>query len=328
MDDPLASPLRARAATPPSSSPDGVSLGEHLAIWLAIFWGGAIGAILYSTAPAPPWWGMALLVAPVGILLILWAIARRLRLIQGEAAQLHNTIYNLQRDLRADQQTRSAGLQPSVEKKLDEIATSTRMTESAVAMFTSTRARTPKAKKPPAQTGGDGDQPTLEFENTAFDGHEAADTQTLIRALNFPNNVNDKDGFAALRRALKDHRIAQLIQASQDILTLLSEDGLYMDDLRPDAARPDLWRRFAGGERGAMITAIGGVRDRSSLALTSGRMRQDAKFRETTHNFLRRFDKMLQEFESDLSDAEISALTGTRTARAFMLLGRVNGIFD
>ena len=101
-----------------------------------------------------------------------------------------------------------------------------------------------------------------------------------------------------------------------------------MDDLRPDRAKPDIWRRFAQGERGRTIAALGGVRDRSSLALTSGRMRQDTIFRDTAHHFLRQFDKTFQEFERNASDQEIAALAETRTARAFMLLGRVTGIFD
>jgi hypothetical protein len=43
---------------------------------------------------------------------------------------------------------------------------------------------------------------------------------------------------------------------------------------------------------------------------------------------LRRFDKVFSEFETRASDSEISSLSDTRTARAFMLLGRVTGTFD
>ncbi len=119
-----------------------------------------------------------------------------------------------------------------------------------------------------------------------------------------------------------------MVQAAQDILTLLSQDGIYMDDLRPDRARPEIWRRFANGERGRAMAALGGVRDRSSLTLTSGRMREDTIFRDAAHHFLRRFDKTLIGFEPEATDEEIAALSETRTARAFMLLGRVTGAFD
>ncbi len=128
--------------------------------------------------------------------------------------------------------------------------------------------------------------------------------------------------------ALKDRKVAQLIQASQDVLTLLSQDGIYMDDLRPDMARPEIWRQFAQGTRGRAVAPLGGIRDRSSLALTSGRMKQDPIFRDAAHHFLRKFDHTIAEFEPQASDADISALSDTRTARAFLLLGRVTGTFD
>ncbi len=101
-----------------------------------------------------------------------------------------------------------------------------------------------------------------------------------------------------------------------------------MDDLRPDMARPEVWRRFAEGARGRAIAALGGIRDRSSLALTASRMRQDPIFRDAAHHFLRLFDRMVQDFEPTASDSEITELGDTRTARAFMLIGRVAGIFD
>jgi hypothetical protein len=101
-----------------------------------------------------------------------------------------------------------------------------------------------------------------------------------------------------------------------------------MDDLKPEMARPDLWRRFAGGERGRTIAALGGIRDRSSLALTASRMREDTVFRDAAHHFLRTFDKTVAIFEPNASDAELAELSDTRTARAFMLFGRVTGVFD
>ena len=172
------------------------------------------------------------------------------------------------------------------------------------------------------------DQPALALGTQAEDISPPLAAEDFIRALNFPETAEDKDGFAALRRALKDRNAAQLIQAAQDVLTLLSQDGIYMDDLRPDRARPEIWREFGQGARGRAIAALGGIRDRSSLALTSGRMKQDPIFRDAAHHFLRRFDKTFASFEKTASDGEISALAETRTARAFMLLGRVAGTFD
>lgn len=179
----------------------------------------------------------------------------------------------------------------------------------------------------PASQNGD-DQQALALGTTAEDISPPITKPDLVRALNFPDTEGDEVGFAALRRALKDRNAKQLIQASQDVLTLMSQDGIYMDDLRPDRARAEIWRRFAKGERGKSVAALGGVRDRSSLALTAGRMREDTIFRDAAHHFLRKFDQMLVTFEAEATDEDIAALAETRTSRAFMLLGRVTGAFD
>ena len=172
------------------------------------------------------------------------------------------------------------------------------------------------------------DQPRLALGTPAEDLKPPVSVADFIRAMQFPDNAEDKEGFRALRRALEDRTMAKLLRAAQDVLNLLAQDGIYMDDLKPDRARPELWRRFAKGERGREIAALGGVRDRSSLALTSGRMRTDTIFRDAAHHFLRQFDRTFTEFEQNASDQEVAELAETRTARAFMLLGRVTGTFD
>ena len=91
--------------------------------------------------------------------------------------------------------------------------------------------------------------------------------------------------------------------------------------MRAERGRP-------AGERGAAVATLGGIHDRSSIALAAGRMKKDPVFRDAVHHFLRQFDKTFAAFETAATDAEIAALSDTRTARAFMLLGRVTGTFD
>ena len=170
-------------------------------------------------------------------------------------------------------------------------------------------------------------QTSLKF-GSPDDTAVAVDVDDLIRAINFPENAEDEAGFEALRRTLVDRRVATLIQAAQDVLTLLSQDGIYMDDLTPDPAAPEVWRRFAGGERGTGVAALGGISDRSSLALSTGRMKSDPAFRDAALHFLRRFDEVLSGFEPRMADTQLTRFATTRTACAFMLLARVTGTFD
>jgi len=171
------------------------------------------------------------------------------------------------------------------------------------------------------------DQPALALE-TPQETTPPIARPDLVKALDFPDDENDTEGFAALRRALRDRGARKLVQASQDVLTLLSQDGIYMDDLRPEPAGADLWRRFAAGERGRAVDRLGGIRDQAYLSVISRRAREDAIFRDSVHHFLRRFDQLLVTFEANATDTDLLELADTRTSRAFMLLGRATGIFD
>lgn len=270
---------------------------------------------------------------PVAMIWVAATAARSSRVMREESARLQAAIDAMRRtyvsQARGEQSPQN--MEPSVAKKLDEIAAATRKTETALATFTTSRDRDDGIRKPletEPEVEDAADQGTLALGTPAEELSPPLSRADFIQALNFPEDADDSAGFAALRKALRDRQAAHLIQASQDVLTLLSQDGIYMDDLRPDLARPEIWRRFAAGERGKAIAALGGVRDRSSLALAAGRMKQDPIFRDAAHHFMRRFDRSFVEFEETASDADIAALSETRTARAFMLLGRVAGIFD
>jgi hypothetical protein len=267
---------------------------------------------------------------PVAMIWVAATAARSNRVMREESQRLQTAIDSIRQAYVAQAQRGAGGSDASMARKLDEIAAAARKTETALATFSTRRETGAAGVRPPASHGSEMsvDQGSLALGTPAEALSPPLPADDFIRALNFPETAEDEPGFAALRRAMRDRRAAQLIQASQDVLTLLSQDGIYMDDLRPDMARPDIWRQFAQGARGRAISALGGVRDRTSLALTAGRMKQDPIFRDAAHHFLRLFDRSFAAFEAEASDADISALSETRTARAFMLLGRVAGTFD
>ncbi|MGR3760485.1 hypothetical protein ACUXV3_10200 [Roseobacteraceae bacterium NS-SX3] len=330
-----------KPASPPLEAferpqPDGLGAAELVAIALSLVWLAAV-AVLYLFAPGE---GAALLWAQqtLGLLAVMmplvmiWVAAialRAARVMRAEGQRLQAAIDGLRTAYVTHAQQHAAVAEPSVTKKLEEIAETARKTETALATFHTSRRNPPRPAIPQeaAEMTAAG-QGTLALGTPAAEMAPPLPTEQFIRALNFPETAEDEEGFAALRLALKDRKAAQVIQAAQDVLTLLSQDGIYMDDLRPDMARPEIWRQFAQGARGRAVAALGGIRDRTSLALTAARMKQDPIFRDAAHHFLRRFDQMFADFEGEASDGEISALGNTRTARAFMLLGRVAGTFD
>lgn len=264
---------------------------------------------------------------PVALIWVAAVTSRSNRIIREESERLQSAINAMRQSHILQQQSGILSARPAVEQKLDEIAASQRKTATALSGFGATRTGAQKAALPSQAAATPQTQASLELGTPAAELAPPLSIADFIRALNFPETAEDKEGFAAMRRALQDRSISQLIQAAQDVLTLLSQDGIYMDDLTPDPVRPEVWRRFAQGERGQTISAIGGIRDRSSLALAAGRMRNDMIFRDAAHHFIRKFDHTLSDFEKVASDEDILLLTDTRSARAFMLLGRATGTF-
>ena len=149
----------------------------------------------------------------------------------------------------------------------------------------------------------------------------------LILGLNFPDGPDDAEGIAALRAALADPDLARVIRAAQDVITLLAGKGLYMDDQRPDLPRPELWRRFAEGMRGGAVAGLAGLRDAEIEARLAQDLREDDVLRDAVHHFLRQYDRMLGARVAGLDDAQLVALSDSRSGRAFMLLGRISHSF-
>jgi hypothetical protein len=263
-------------------------------------------------------------------LALIWAAVttlRSVRVLRAEAARLQATVDAMRKAYLAGQQ-KQAAIKPVPDPRGDDgPAPQASFQTRRDTGLTVPSADRKAALVPPRPTPQE-EQPALALGTPAEDLRAPLSVPDFIRALNFPDNPDDREGFRALRAALEDRTTAKLIRAAQDVLTLLSQEGIYMDDLIPDRARPELWRKFAQGERGRPIAALGGIRDRSSLALTGARMREDPVFRDAAHHFLRTFDKTFQEFERNASDADLAELADTRTARAFMLFGRVTGTFD
>lgn len=267
------------------------------------------------------------LLLPIALIWIATIALKSARVIREESERLQASMDAMRQIYISQAQIAATTMGPNVERKIDEIVKAQQRAEQTLTQVVTQPVRVAPVSAPPEAA------PMAEYENQpalAFAASAPApvvSTDDFIVALNFPETADDQEGFEALKRALSDPQAAPLIRASQDVLTLLSQDGIYMDDLTPERTRPEVWRKFAAGERGPAVSGIGGIRDRSSLALSSARMRQDTIFRDSVHHFLRTFDRMLSRSTEGFSDLELAALAETRTARAFMLLGRVASIF-
>lgn len=330
---------------PPGIENEGAETRIALAltmIWLvmcAVYILGVPGALAASTSSL-----LALILTFAGMffpLVIIWSVARvaaNVRSVRAEAAALRAALEELRAAATAAP-AREADADDGLRRQLEEIAALTQRTEARLSELAArTLARTGEAPPPradaPALADGATEPPRdLSQEKLPLAAPEGPARRPItiaefIKALNFPDNPEDREGFRVLRRAFEERELGRLLQASQDILTLMSQDGIYMDDLTPDLPLPSVWRKFARGERGPSVADLGGIRDRSALTLVKTRMKNDPIFRDAAHHFLRKFDQVLEAFEEHAEDSELDQMAQTRTARAFMLIGKVAGSFD
>ncbi|MBU3029630.1 hypothetical protein [Paracoccus marinaquae] len=298
----------------------GVALTAAWLLLVLLFW-------LLAPGEAGRPGGVAWLLSAIGVVLplgLIWmavGLARSVAALRAEADDLRQRLSQL-REYAA---TRGAPL-PSAEGRRAAPAPAEPRHAPPQPAATAARAPQPRAGAAAAPRTR-----PVDSRQTAmpFDTPEPVDIapETLIRALNFPDGPDDGEAIAALRLALKDHENSRVLRAAQDVVTLLAAQDIYMDDLPPDLAPAAVWRRQAEGARGSAIAALGGIHDEIALEVASVLLRGDEIFRDTAHHFLRHFDGLLSRLVPQLDDDQIAILADTRSARAFMLVGRAAGIF-
>jgi hypothetical protein len=150
----------------------------------------------------------------------------------------------------------------------------------------------------------------------------------IIRALDFPRDADDQRGFDAVRSAIRDPQVAQLLQAAEDVLTILAADGLHMEDFAPEHASLGAWRSYGDGTRGKAVAAIGGITDEAALERTRDRLRADPIFRDAGLVFVRRWNGLVTRILAEMGeDPALRDAADSRSGRAFMLVARAMGVF-
>ncbi|WP_282601976.1 hypothetical protein [Paracoccus sp. PARArs4] len=259
--------------------------------------------------------GIARLMAVVGVALplaLIWlavSLARSIAVLRAEAEDLRATLARMGGDIPEAPAPAPKPLHGGIAPAPD-------------APRPQSRPRLPEPPRPDAPRPDA--QPSMALDAPPS---QSVDAATLIRALNFPDGPDDHEAIDALRQALRDTTNSRVLRSAQDVVTLLAGRDIYMDDLPPDAAQADAWRRFAAGERGSAVASLGAVHDDQALEAVSAMLHDDDVFRDTAHHFLRNFDGLLARLVPELDDLQIAVMADSRSGRAFMLLGRVAGAF-
>jgi len=150
----------------------------------------------------------------------------------------------------------------------------------------------------------------------------------FIKAADLPDSANDEEGLGALKRALQDRDLAKLLHATQDSLKILSEEGVYIDALDVKPGEITLWRDFGKGKRGKKLSGIINFSNKDILEEANLRFKTDTVFKDVVHHFLRQFDSVFTEFNTNASDNDILDFSTTRTAKTFLILAFIAGTFE
>ncbi|MDG2473689.1 MAG: hypothetical protein P8M50_00230 [Paracoccaceae bacterium] len=149
----------------------------------------------------------------------------------------------------------------------------------------------------------------------------------LLKALHFPNDKNDSEGFIALEIARKNNTVLQLLQVSEDFLNLLAQDGIYLDDLKIDSPSVEAWLNFVKPEKKHYVRRLSCVGIDEHIKKLKSRTKSDTVFRDTTLMLMRRFDKLLREKLATAEDHQIFKIADTRSGKAFLIVGQISDIF-
>jgi hypothetical protein len=155
------------------------------------------------------------------------------------------------------------------------------------------------------------------------------DWEKLVRAANFPDSEDDQATLDALYAVLGDGDAASLLQAAEDTLSSLADIGLYMEDLKPDHAPVDVWRKFIVHHDRRIGEELSGVQNHDAIADVSGALGNDPKFSKISGQFLERYEILVERMFHEAPDPALAVeLADTRSGRAYLLIGQAAGRFN
>jgi len=182
---------------------------------------------------------------PVAVIWVASIAARSARVMQAETQRLHGVIANLQQEVAEAKRPSTLSPAASVERKMTKIAQASKKADGSASTF--------KTQRPEGVVQRE-EQPSLRLGLDTTQDAAPLPRADLIRALNFPDSEGDTVGFAALRKALKDHS-ARNLGARPHVAGPNSSPDARRPDISgyssslPAQLRPDVHVLRTGGER-------------------------------------------------------------------------------
>ena len=197
---------------------------EWFAAALALVWVAAVLAYGFTAAELGSFGVLLLLVAlflPLALIFAAVLTLRSVRALRAEAARLQASVDAMRKAFVSGGVQIDPALQPEVARKLDEIAASAKETQTTLANFATQTAQKPAADRQAlvARPKLQAEEPSLALGTPAEALIPPLSVEDFIRAMNFPDGPEDKEGFRALRAALElDPHMAGVIPSTKGSL--------------------------------------------------------------------------------------------------------------
>lgn len=134
---------------------------------------------------------------------------------------------------------------------------------------------------------------------------------------------------SAMKTASEDPDIVALMTAGEAIEKDLLDDGVFLEDLRPDHAPTSVWVRFIQGERGDAVRVLEGIDDDIASAIVRGKLRRTPGFRASALKFATLYINLLERAVEEIgADQRLVELAESRMGRAFIALAGPLGLFE
>ena len=110
-------------------------------------------------------------------------------------------------------------------------------------------------------------------------------------------------------------------------MTLLSQNGVYLDDHDFSPLDSKIWINFIRDENNSKNKSLICSGHEKLIEILEKTEIEDIIFKDAMLTFLRRFDQFLRHRSKNASDENLFHLSFTRSGKAFILIGKLYKVF-
>lgn len=158
-----------------------------------------------------------------------------------------------------------------------------------------------------------------------------ASRDVLAHAINFADDENDTEAFAALEIVSNDKEIRNLLDLSMQMLQALANANISVELLPTNYALPAEWRQSFPSKNRQTLSKLGTVGNSDHHAIVQQMFEQNASLIAVSDRFIDSALELISRFIGEAEDQQIYNFANSRTIRVCILIHSAtaaNDLFD